>query len=164
MVRRVKTPEELTTLFREQGLKVTPQRQCIFRVLHQSSQHPSAESVYAVVRSEMPTISLRTVYQTLNDLASMGELHQLELGTGSARFDPTIDPHHHLVCDACGRVTDLHVDFAEVRVPDGSGFIVSSTEIVFRGRCAECQDGAMGAGEADQIPTAAQPKEHAANG
>jgi Fe2+ or Zn2+ uptake regulation protein len=145
----VKSPDELTEIFRAQGLKVTPQRQCIFRILHDNDVHPSAEAVYAVASREMPTISLRTVYQTLNDLVAMGELHQLDLGTGSARFDPNLDTHHHLVCDACGKVRDLYADFTDVRVPAGatSGFRVSSTEIVFRGRCAECAGAEVGDGK-----------------
>src|SRR5947209_537038 len=103
----MKSPAELTDLFRAQGLKVTPQRQAIFKILHTSEVHPTAEAVHAEVTRELPTVSLRTVYQTLNDLAAMGELVQLDLGTGSARFDPTLSPHHHLVCDGCGRVTDI---------------------------------------------------------
>ena len=87
----MKSPDELTELFRAQGLKVTPQRQCIFRILHDNQPHPTAEAVYAAVGQEMPTISLRTVYQTLNDLAAMGELVALDLGTGSTRFDPNLD-------------------------------------------------------------------------
>lgn len=136
----MKSPGELTEQFRAQGLKVTPQRQCVFRVLHDNPQHPTAESVYAEVSAEMPTISLRTVYQTLNDLASMGELVQLDLGTGSARFDPNLDAHHHLVCDQCGRVLDVEVDTSAVRVPSGAseGFTIDSTQIVFRGTCADC--------------------------
>lgn len=136
----VKSPDELTTAFRDRGLRVTPQRQAIFRILHGNDRHPTAEWVYEAARAEMPTISLKTVYQTLNDLAAMGELHQLHLGPGSARFDPNGHPHHHLVCEACGAVVDLHTDFTDLRVPDdlGLGFLVSSTEVVFRGRCAEC--------------------------
>jgi len=136
----VKSPAELTELFRAQGLKVTPQRQCIFRALHENPEHPTAEAVYATVSAEMPTISLRTVYQTLNDLASMGELVQLELGTGSARFDPNLDAHHHLVCDRCGKVLDVDVDASAVRVPSAGrrGFNIESTEIVFRGVCDDC--------------------------
>ena len=136
----MKSPTELTELFRAQGLKVTPQRQCIFRALHDNPEHPTAEAVYASVSSEMPTISLRTVYQTLNDLASMGELVQLELGTGSARFDPNLDAHHHLVCDRCGRVLDVDVDASTVKVPSAGrrGFNIETTEIVFRGVCADC--------------------------
>lgn len=136
----MKSPDELTDLFRAQGLKVTPQRQCIFRALDGSTFHPTAEAVYATVRAEMPTVSLRTVYQTLNDLVAMGELEQLAVGTGSARFDPNLEPHHHLVCERCGRVADVTVDFPDVAVPPGAdqGFTVQSTEIVFRGICVEC--------------------------
>jgi Fe2+ or Zn2+ uptake regulation protein len=136
----VRSPTELTEIFRARGLKVTPQRQAIFRALHTSSVHPTADTVFDTVRAEMPTISLRTVYQTLNDLAAMGELHAVDLGTGSSRFDPNTDPHHHLVCVACGRVDDLDVDFPGVAIPveNDFGFEVSTTEIVFRGRCRNC--------------------------
>ena len=142
---------------------IRDRRQCIFRALHQTQEHPTAEYVYEEVRREMPTISLRTVYQTLNDLTAMGELHQITLGSGSARFDPTIAPHHHLVCESCGQVSDLHLDFPEVRVPDDAGFIASSTEIVFRGRCGACEGGAP-APAADQSQQQHNHKEHAAHG
>ena len=140
MLPAVRSPTELTEIFRSQGLKVTPQRQAIFRALHTSSVHPTADTVFDTVRAEMPTISLRTVYQTLNDLAAMGELHAVDLGTGSARFDPNTSPHHHLVCTVCGRVDDLDAEFPGVTIPRGNplGFEVTATEIVFRGRCHEC--------------------------
>jgi Fe2+ or Zn2+ uptake regulation protein len=136
----VKSPEELTQIFRMRGLKVTPQRQSTFRVLHGSSVHPTAEAVHADVSAEMPTISLRTVYQTLNDLAAMGEIRAVDLGTGSVRFDPHVEEHHHLVCEECGRVQDLEADFPGVAVPADNpfGFQVTTTEIVFRGRCHDC--------------------------
>ena len=137
----MRSPAELTLLFRERGLKVTPQRQCIFRVLDGNDVHPTAESVYAAAAAEMPTISLRTVYSTLNDLAAMGEIHQLDLGTGSARFDPNTEGHHHLVCTRCGRVRDVY-GAARVRVPDEQldGFTVDSTEVVLRGLCDRCSN------------------------
>lgn len=136
----MKSPAELSELFRARGFKVTPQRQCIFRVLHGNDVHPTAEAVFAVARAEMPAISLKTVYQTLNDLAAMGEIQQLDLGTGSTRFDPNVDAHHHLVCTRCGRVRDLYLDFPEVAVParHRHGFTVGSAEIVFRGLCHDC--------------------------
>lgn len=133
----MKSVDELTEQFRANGLKVTPQRQSIFRALSGSTVHPTAESVYAAVSVEMPTISLRTVYQTLNDLAAMGELQALDIGTGSTRFDPNLEPHHHLVCVDCGRIDDVYGDPPDLAVPDG--FEVTTTEIVFRGRCATCR-------------------------
>ena len=53
----MRSPEELTLIFRAQGLKITPQRQSIFRALHGSTVHPTAEAVFDTVRREMPAIS-----------------------------------------------------------------------------------------------------------
>jgi Fur family transcriptional regulator, stress-responsive regulator len=138
----MRSPEELTRLFRARGRKVTAQRQCIFRVLQGDETHPTAESVHAVARSEVETISLKTVYQTLNELAALGEIAALDLGTGTTRFDPNVERlHHHLVCRSCGKVRDLHVDFTGISVPPGAdeGFEVSEAEVVFRGWCAQCR-------------------------
>jgi Fe2+ or Zn2+ uptake regulation protein len=89
----------------------------------------------------MPTVSLRTVYQTLNDLSDMGEIRQIDVGTGSSRFDPNIDEHHHLVCVSCGRVTDAYTDTSRLRVAPRQrhGFEIDTTEVVFRGTCADCR-------------------------
>lgn len=136
----MRSPDHLVTAFRSSGRKVTPQRERIFRVLHDNPTHPTAESVHAEVVADMPTVSLRTVYSTLNELAEMGELRHLQLGTGSGRFDPNTEPHHHMVCVRCGAVTDVHADYPDVALPDGAGhgFVVDVTQIVFRGRCAPC--------------------------
>ena len=122
---------------------MTPQRQCIFRVLHGNETHPTAEAIYGVVAAEMPTISRKTVYQTIHDLADLGEVDLLDLGTGAVRVDPnTEQAHHHLVCRGCGKVRDLAVDFPGLAVPADAdqGFAVHRAEVVFRGRCAQCRD------------------------
>lgn len=136
----MQTPPELTERFRDRGLKVTPQRQLIFRLLHGNEVHPTAEAVFEAARAEMPTISLKTVYQTLNDLSEMGEIHSLDLGTGAARFDPNVDRHHHLVCTACGSVRDVEVDASSLAPPPQvlDGFTVEATDVVFRGVCTSC--------------------------
>jgi Fe2+ or Zn2+ uptake regulation protein len=137
----MKTPDELTRLFRSRGRKVTAQRQCIFRALQGDVTHPSADVIYARAKHEMETISLKTVYQTLNELAAMGEVAALDVGTGTTRFDPNVEnAHHHLVCSSCGKVRDLHADFSHLTVPADSsqGFELGGAEVVFRGQCAEC--------------------------
>ena len=137
----MKSPGELTVLFRERGLKITAQRQRIFEALAGNGAHPSAESIYAMVRRELSSISLKTVYLTLNDLAAMGEIQQFEFGTGASRFDPNNEAHHHLVCTACGKVRDFHAELADVTVPEdqSQGFVVTASEVVFRGLCGDCQ-------------------------
>jgi len=137
----VKTVEELTARFRAEGLRVTPQRQVIFRLLQGNGAHPTVESLYDAARSDMPTMSRKTVYQTVHDLEAMGEVTLLDLGTGSVRVDPNVDDaHHHMICTRCGAVRDVFVDVADVRLPADGGFAVESVEVNFRGLCDECRD------------------------
>ena len=91
----------------------------------------------------MPTISLKTVYQTVHDLEALGEVRVLDLGTGSVRVDPNVeDDHHHLVCTACGRVRDLPVEFDGLHVPIRyrRDFTVDDVQVIFRGRCDDCAE------------------------
>jgi Fe2+ or Zn2+ uptake regulation protein len=135
----VKSPEALTTAFRAAGLKVTPQRQLLFSLLFDNATHPTAETLFQVASQQMPGISLRTVYQTLTDLAEMGEIQSIDVGTGSQRFDPNVSDHHHAVCDSCGAVHDVYVARAP-RLQGIDGFHVNDAHIVYRGLCQHCSN------------------------
>jgi Fe2+ or Zn2+ uptake regulation protein len=147
----VRSPEELTEELRSRGLKMTPQRALIFELVHGVTTHPTAEAVFDEARRRMPTISLKTVYQTLNDLAALGDLQMLDMGTGAHRFDPNVAPHHHLVCRSCGAVLDVLVDASDLTVPPDElhGFTVDRADIVFRGTCASCCDQGVAADDPD---------------
>lgn len=141
----MRSPEELVKIFRERGRKVTPQRVRIFQILQGNESHPTAESVFADLIREMPTVSLKTVYQTLHELVDMGEISLLDLGTGSSRFDPNKSNHHHLVCSKCHLVRDLYLDIEDIRVPEelDQGFTVGGAEMTFRGLCQDCRQTAQ---------------------
>jgi len=149
----VKSSGQLIEHFRAQGLKVTPQRQCIFEALVSTAGwHPTAEVIWAEVVRHMPAVSLKTVYQTLNDLSTMGVVSHVDVGTGSARFDTNTDRHQHVVCNRCNRVWDVNVDLTEewiesklpAQLPHelGGRFFVSSSDLVVRGLCGMCADDA----------------------
>jgi Fe2+ or Zn2+ uptake regulation protein len=141
----MKTADDLTRAFRDRGLRVTPQRQAIFRLLHGDDSHPTVESLHEAARRTMPTISLKTVYQTVHDLEEMGEVAVLDVGTGSVRVDPNVEhAHHHMICTSCGKVRDVLVDVGALRVParERDGFTLDEVEVHFRGTCAECTPGA----------------------
>lgn len=134
----MRSPAELTTMFRQRGLRITPQRVAVFEALHERPDHPSAESVFQAVSADMPSISLRTVYQTLNDLTEMGEIRRLDLGGDAARFDPNTGDHHHLVCDECGRITDAYFDVDGIELGGLTGFTPVATKVVVTGVCDAC--------------------------
>jgi Fe2+ or Zn2+ uptake regulation protein len=136
----MQTADELTGLFRTQGLRVTPQRQAIFRLLHGNDRHPTVDALYDAARLEMPTISLKTVYQTVHDLEALGQVSLLDLGTGSVRVDPNVGAdHQHLVCSQCGMVRDVPLgDVPRLPAKYGRGFQAAAVEVIFRGVCDDC--------------------------
>jgi len=136
----VLAPAELTRVFRARGLKVTPQRQLLFTLLHDNETHPTVDALFATASKLMPGISLRTVYQTLNDLAAMGELQVVQSAGGSTRFDPNVEEHHHAQCDRCGELHDVYIDELDrLQVRNLGGFQTNRARIVFGGLCAACQ-------------------------
>jgi Fe2+ or Zn2+ uptake regulation protein len=138
----MRTADELMTMMREHGLRVTPQRMCIVAHLADNASHPTVEALYDATRVQMPTISLKTVYQTVHDLEDLGEVRLLDVGTGQVRVDPNVEQrHHHLVCSACGRVSDVSVDFPQLKLPRRYrlGFEVDAVDVIFRGTCEDCQ-------------------------
>jgi Fe2+ or Zn2+ uptake regulation protein len=150
----VRRPADLTDAFREQGMKITPQRQLLFRLLHGHEGHPTADSLFAEASRQMPGISLRTVYQTLNDLASMGELQVIGFADGPTRFDPNTVDHHHAECASCGELRDVYLDPEHTWRVDGlDGFQPHGTHILFRGLCGSCAAAASPSPSPSSSPT-----------
>lgn len=134
----MRSPAELSASFRERGLRITPQRVAVFEALDGATGHPTAESIYQTVVLDQPSISLKTVYQTLNDLTDMGEIRRLDLGSAATRFDPNLDDHHHLVCDDCGVMIDTYLDVSGLELGELGGFQPSSASVLVSGLCASC--------------------------
>jgi Fur family peroxide stress response transcriptional regulator len=131
---------------RAAGLKLTPQRMAIVRELAQDESHPTAQELFDRLRPSLPTMSFATVYNTLAALSAAGLCTALSLSPGSGRFDPNMQPHHHVVCDACGSVRDIPPSPRDAAVPAARrlmsraapGFEVRSIEQIFRGLCRAC--------------------------
>ncbi len=92
---------------RNKGYKATPQRIAICRIALHSSEHPTAQSIYDKVKKVHPTVSLATVYKTLQVLRDLDLIQELNFPKGQARFDPYINPHVNLICQQCGSIEDL---------------------------------------------------------
>jgi Fur family ferric uptake transcriptional regulator len=82
------------------------------------------------------------VYNTLNELVSMGEVQQVDAGGGPTRYDPnTKDGHHHLVCLKCGDLRDVHpqgLDTLELPRSKRFGYRIVNREVLFQGYCSDC--------------------------
>jgi len=133
---------EMIQAIRDRGGKVTPQRLMIYQALEGDTSHPTAEAVYDRIRETMPTVSLTTVYKTLNELVAIGELRRFDVN-GVSHFDPRTDPHAEAVCLGCNLVVDVPFSTAAPApsIPDFQ--IVGQTQ-TFYGYCADCQKARQG--------------------
>jgi len=130
---------------RAAGIAVTPQRLAIFRRLAATDRHPSAEELHAAVRREMPTLSLATVYKTLDTLAAIGAVRPVSRLGARGRWDANLAPHHHLVCTVCGTVADVAEPRLEAAARPAAavaarhGFEAAGHSVEIFGRCAACR-------------------------
>ncbi len=125
-------------------MRYSKHRQQIYRFVCESREHPTAQMVYDALRREEPRLSLGTVYRNLNQLADAGQLKKISLPDGSCRFDGTLSRHSHIICERCGRVEDVSVDAGWLSdlVARETRFSLTSVDLVMRGVCGGCADGA----------------------
>ncbi len=132
----------LRRTLRKNGHRYTDQRAAVFRLVARSRAHPTAEDVFLSVRTEVPGISLATVYKSLETLVSCGLAKKLNPADGSARFCGRTEPHHHARCLVCGSVSDVagELDDSEIAtlLSQANGFHLVGYELELTGYCSDC--------------------------
>jgi Fur family iron response transcriptional regulator len=91
----------------ERGIQPSAQRVAVAQYVLHTGDHPSADEVWARVRTRFPQISRATVYNTLHLFADKGLLRELVLAEGKVVFDPNVARHHHFIDDSTGRIHDV---------------------------------------------------------
>ena len=129
--------KQLVEAIHARGGKVTPQRLAIYQALEGDTTHPTAEAIHERIRETMPTVSLTTVYKTLNELVAIGELRRFDID-GVSHFDPRTDPHAEVVCLKCNVILDVAYP-GSLPAPPVPGFQIVGQTQTFYGYCARCQ-------------------------
>ncbi len=102
--------QEIIELFRENEFKVTAQRLAICKFIISREDHPSADQIYQELKIDYPTISLGTIYKTLDLLEKLGIIQKLGFNEGSIRYDPDMELHINVVCSNCGKIYDYKAE------------------------------------------------------
>ncbi len=134
--------ELFATRCREEGVPLTAQRRVVLEVILELDNHPTADQVHERVTRRMPEVNRTTVYRTLDTLVGMRVIQKLCHPGRAIRFDPHPELHHHLICQRCDRVIDLHnEEFDSLEIPDLSttGFQVEDYQVQLRGLCRDCR-------------------------
>lgn len=132
--------EALSQRLADSGLRSTPQREVVYTVLLKKRDHPTADEVYARVKSELPTISLATVYNCLETLVQCDLVRAVNFERGPTRYCPNLRPHAHFHDERTGRTHDIDLPptvLSELNRILPQGFDAKSIEITFRGEAGQ---------------------------
>lgn len=133
----------LASILRRAGKRVTQQRLLVLRAMRQSDGHLDADQIYQVARREAPSLSLSTVYRTINVLKEAGLIEELRLGEEHYHYELRAEgDHHHLVCRSCGKVIEFDCPFSDELLSclgDEHGFEITDVRLSLMGTCAECR-------------------------
>ncbi len=135
--------ETLLDALQKSGLRLTQQRRAICELLVESHEHPTAQMIYAQLQQDYPSLSLATVYNTLEALTNIGAINALgATGDDAVHYDADTSPHVNLACTTCHRVIDLpsqYVNALENEVARNSGYQILGSRVLYYGLCPECQ-------------------------
>jgi Fe2+ or Zn2+ uptake regulation protein len=127
----------------DRGLRLTPQREVLLRVLSEATGHPTADEMVQCVRQVLPTVSHATVYRNLQELVHEGLIRTLEVAGTAVQFEVNPDDHHHFVCRRCGQVWDVYLSSLDVRInrlrTRLDGFRIDRRNVQLHGVCAGCR-------------------------
>lgn len=116
----------------------TKQKTQIKNYLLSRTDHPTAEMVYTALKTDMPKISLGTVYRNLNAMAQSGEILRVRVDDGVDHFDALTHNHYHFVCKSCGSVSDLFEVEDNISIGgDFKGKLLGHSTF-FYGQCETC--------------------------
>jgi Fur family peroxide stress response transcriptional regulator len=124
-------PEEIA------GLRMTRQRQEIYRILIENRDHPTAHEVFMRAKDRLPNLSLATVYNCLEALVQHGIIRQVNFERESSRYCPNLREHGHFHDAATGVIHDVDFKpgFQLADILDlPPGIVIDDIEITLRGK------------------------------
>lgn len=131
------------------GMRLTRQRRVIWELLAGRGDHLTADEIFARVREAQPSIARSTVYRALEALETTGDVRAAHLGGPSVRYEVADRPHHHAICQVCGRVQHLDEELVgaiEDELARRVRFTAVHTDLVVLGVCSSCASAASPSG------------------
>jgi Fur family peroxide stress response transcriptional regulator len=125
------------------GLKITPQRIAILEILKDNTSHPSAEDIYNRLKPNFPSLSLATVYNTLESLTRAGAIQEVIIDSKKRHYDPDTSIHSHFLCRRCSSIFDLEIKIKLPETPfEVDDFLLESISTHLYGTCPQCRQSA----------------------
>jgi Fur family ferric uptake transcriptional regulator len=131
---------------REQGFRLTPQREMVLSVLHEIEDFATAEEIYDRVSGISSSVDISTVYRTLELLQDFHMVASVDPGDGQRRYELVgmHGQHFHLVCRSCGEIIGVEpgaIQAFAARMRAAYGFEIDLDHLSIPGLCQDCSEG-----------------------
>ena len=118
---------------------MTKQRELILSILKQSDRHLTADEIFFLAKLKMPSIAMATIYNNLNAMNEAGIVNRLHIDGVADCFDKITEPHDHLLCDKCGRISDIKLPSLVPAIEAEVGSEIEDYELTVHYICPECR-------------------------
>ena len=137
--------EHTEQALREAGFRSGGARAAVLDLLSDQDCCASAQEIHEQLRAGGRSVGIASIYRVLDVLSDLRLVQRVDVGDGTARFEPASpggDHHHHVVCDDCGKVEPFSDPSLELAITRASGrleYSVGAHEVVLRGECGDCR-------------------------
>lgn len=133
----------LTDQVRRAGMRATPGRVAALDFLR-AHPHSTAAEVHSGISAQLPSLSMQSVHNVVNDLTEKGLLRRVDV-PGAARYETrTGDNHHHIRCVVCHRIEDVECVTGEAPClfpgTHSSMPVLLRADVTFQAVCSQCAE------------------------
>ena len=118
---------------------MTTQRELILQILNQSDRHLTADEIFFLAKLRMPSIAMATIYNNLNAMNEAGMISRVHIDGGADCFEKNVEKHDHMICDRCGKLSNLHLPSLSDGIAAAIGTGIESYDLTVHYICPECR-------------------------
>jgi len=130
--------KDLSAELKNRKVRPSYQRIKVLEYLNKNQCHPTVDQIFKDLKSEIPTLSKSTIYNTLNLFLRSGLIREINIEDNEIRYDIITKNHGHFKCENCGKIFNFSIDFNSFKTEELSGFKIIDKNVYFKGICPGC--------------------------
>ncbi len=126
---------------RNKGLRVTPARIAVLRILEESQKPVDIATIYSEISKHHVDADQATIYRIIENFLEKNLITKVQFHEKKFFYEAKRPEHHHAICDECGKIEDISncsIKRTEARIKEKTGFLVKTHSLEFFGTCSDC--------------------------
>lgn len=111
----------------------------ILNLLCGSTKHMNAEEIFLLAKDKKIKISLASTYRVLSSLVEKDLIKKIKIKGQVDVYDKTTIPHDHMICDKCGRISDITIKDFKKKLEKETGVSINDYDLTIHYICDKCK-------------------------